>query len=115
MVNFLPSGQRALVCGTITATYERKGTEGYDAVVSINQQLAAAYPYSYWDMRAWLVHDAINAEGITPTPQDLDNIAADALPPSIMVPGDNVHYSPATAAALSREIQTQLANRGWAG
>jgi hypothetical protein len=115
MVNFLPSGQRALVCGTITAIDEGQGTEGYDAVVSINDQLAAAYPYSYWDMRAWLVHDAIYALKITPTPEDLADMAADTLPPSIMVPGETLHYSPATAAALADEIRVQLTNRGWAG
>lgn len=114
MVEFLPNGQRALVCGTTTATTEGRGTDGYREIALINARLAAEYPYSYFDVRGWLVHDAIRALGITPTAEDLANMAADTLPPSIMVADDTVHYSPATAAALAQEIQVQLADRGWA-
>jgi hypothetical protein len=97
----------------MTATYEKKGTPGYDEVLLVNKRLAAQYPYSYWDLKEWTVHKAIYAVGITPTAEDLDNMAADTVPPSIMVKGDPVHYSPATAAALADEIRAQLVSRGW--
>lgn len=113
MVDYLPAGQRALVLGTTTGTWETRGTGGYNTIISINTALAARYPLSYWDARSWLVHDAIYAIGATPTEQDRINMAADTLPPSIMVPNDTVHYSPATAAALADEIREQLRQRGW--
>lgn len=108
-----PMHPRLLLLGTITATSETAGTNGHTQVTAINAGVREMYPQYFWDYRAWLVKDAIKALGITPTATDLSRIAGDTLPPSIMVPGDGVHYSPATAAAAAARIKTELTNRGW--
>ena len=113
MVDSLPVGRRVLVLGTITASWERRGTPGYHEVLRINSSLKSLYPANFWDYRSWLVHDAIYALGIEPTAEDLANMAADTVPPSIMVPGDGLHYSPATAAAAAARLHTELSARHW--
>ena len=108
-----PTHPRALILGTITATGEIRNSAGWVSVTTINDTLKALYPNLFWDYRAWLVNEAIYALGITPTAGDLANMQNDTLPPSIMVSGDSVHYSPATAAAAAARIKTELTNRGW--
>jgi hypothetical protein len=113
MVKFLPDQRHVLICGTITATVEGRGTPGYVTVTTANDALRRLYPSEFWDFRGWLVHDALYALGITPTPEDKAAMAADTVPPSLMVPGDPIHYSPAVAAAAAVQIKDELDRRGW--
>jgi len=115
---------RRLVVGTATITSEKAGTAGYNQVTAINQQLAALFPESWFDLRSYLVKQVIYDLGITPTTLDLSNIAGDTLPPSIMAnyttdgsgtpsTWDSTHYSPATAAKVAAKLQAVLTAKGW--
>lgn len=108
-----PQHPRVLLLGTITATGETRNSTGWQQVTAINKGLQQMYPHFFWDYRAWLVSEAMSALQITPTATDLQRMQADTLPPSLMAPGDAVHYSPATAAAGAARISTELRNRGW--
>jgi len=115
LVNHLtPQVKQVLLVGTTTSTSEPSGTSGYNTVVSINEQLAALYPGKFFDLRHYLVAQAIYDLGITPDATDLTKIAGDTLPPSIMVSGDSIHYSKATATLVAAQIYKQLTSRRWA-
>lgn len=107
--------RRALLVGTTTATGETAGSTGYQTVTAINAELERLYPWAFFDLRHYLVTQAIYDLGITPTTTDLAKIAGDTLPPSIMASSgtDTVHYSVATAALVATQIKTQLAQKGW--
>lgn len=115
--------KRRLVLGTITNTGEPAGSAGYNLITAFNRQLAAWYPEDWFDLRAYLVTQAIYDQGITPTATDLSYMAKDTLPPSIManyvVDGngnatwDGTHYSVGTAAKVAAKLQAVLTSKGW--
>ncbi|AZV00680.1 minor tail protein [Gordonia phage Lilas] len=106
-----PQVRHVLLVGTINSTAAAAGSAEHTMVTQINTQLAARYPGRFWDLRAWLVHDAIYALGLIPDSTDLANINSDRPPPQIM--HDTIHYKQAVAAALGPQIANQLVTRGW--
>ena len=108
-----PTVKHVLLLGVTTTTAETSGTEGYGTVTAINKALAAKYPSRFFDLRRYLVDKAIYDLGIIPTDVDLQKMAADTLPPSIMNSGDATHYSRATAALVAAQVYNYLITRGW--
>lgn len=88
--------------GTINRTTEPSGSAGYDQVVKICDALKTLYPGRFLDLRQYIVHQAIVDLGITPTSEDLANIANDCPPPSVMV--DITHPTDAAMAAASNNL-----------
>ena len=105
------SHRRTLVVGITTATSETAGSTGHTYITQINRALAQLYPSLWFDLRGYLVRDAIHDLGITPTAGDTEAMSGDTLPPSIM--HDAVHYLPSTAALVAAQIKTQLTEKGW--
>lgn len=103
--------RRVLLVGTITAVGETRGTANYTDVLAINTRLAELYPTRFFDLRAYLVNDALADLGLTPTGPDTAAIAADGIPPQIMY--DSVHYKAITAAKVAEQIFDQFDTRGW--
>jgi lysophospholipase L1-like esterase len=101
-----------LVLSVPTATSEVAGSEGYVKVAQINAALEADWPDDFVDVRREIIDNGLELAGITPTQADLDAVAADTLPPSLMV--DDVHPS-----ALCRDrviapfVYRALVDRGW--
>lgn len=111
--------KRALIVSVTTGTWEKRGHAGYQTVQAINALLEEEFPTRFFDLRSYLVNQAIYDLGISPTPADLEAMAGDTLPPSIMahssdgVARDGVHYSRDTAKLVGRKIYEQLSMRGW--
>lgn len=110
--------KQVLVVSVTTTTGERSGTSGYSTVTAANALLKDRYPTRFMDLRGYLVKQAIYDLGITPNAADLDNMAADTLPPSIMDPGasgtgDGTHYSKATAVLVATQVYQYLNTRDW--
>lgn len=113
-----PDIKKLMVISVTNQTSEVRGTQGYATVAETNQRLKAAYPNRFFDLRSWLVHDAIYELGVTPTEEDTKAMAGDAPPPSVMdlLPSgarDPVHYSRETAALIGEHIFTWLKERDW--
>lgn len=86
--------------GTLNRFNEPAGHPKYATVKAINAALAQMFPGHYLDMRDYIVNQAIHDLGITPTPEDLANIANDCPPPSVMA--DMTHYTDEAAAAFTQ-------------
>jgi hypothetical protein len=106
-----PVNPRFLVVGTLNATGEGVGNGNYTNVLAINNALKKLYPENYYDLRNYIVKQAILDQGITPTADDTAKMNADAPPPSIMV--DSIHYTAGTAAKVALKIYEQLTSKGW--
>lgn len=111
--------KQALIVSVTTGTWERQGTSGYNTVKEINRLLAEEYPTRFFDLRSYLVKQAIYDLKLTPTSEDIASMENDTLPPSIMsfgsdgVSRDGVHYSRETAALVGRKIFEELKKRSW--
>lgn len=107
-----------MVMSVTTKVTWTSGTSQYFIVKSINDALAAEYTTRYYDLRQYLVNEAIYDLGITPTANDLAAMAGDTLPPSIMDPGadgtgDITHYSKDTAALVGDHVFDWVTLRDW--
>lgn len=105
--------KQVLVLSPTTNTGEVQGTNGYNTVVQAGEMLAEWNGPKYFDLRKYLVTQAIYDLGITPTATDLQKMQGDTLPPSIMDPGDGTHWSRATAALIAQIVFTYLSSREW--
>ena len=104
MVASLPSPKNYVVMGVINADYygvEYKDDPGYNAIVSLNASLAAAYPDHYFDIRSYLVshYDPTNS-------QDVIDFGHD-VPPSSMR-GINPYCAGTLTAPITSTSQTQI-------
>lgn len=110
--------KQVMILSVTTNTGEIAGTAGHATVTEANRRLAELYPSRFYDLRRYLVDQAIYDLGLTPTAADLAKMAGDTLPPSIMDPGaagtgDGTHYSKATAALVGRRVHDFLTSREW--
>lgn len=111
--------KQSLIISVTTGSWEVRGSAGYEMVKAINEKLKAEFPTRFYDLRSYLVNQAIYDLGITPTSDDVKAIEGDTLPPSIMAYGsdgatrDGVHYSRETAKLVGARIFEELNKRGW--
>lgn len=110
--------KQVLVLSPTTNTFEERGSTGHTTATTAGALLAQAHGPKYYDLRRYLVDQAIYDLGITPTATDLAKMAADTLPPSIMDPGaagtgDGTHYSKATAQLVAARINDYFTPREW--
>ncbi|KUM31567.1 hypothetical protein AQ436_00045 [Arthrobacter sp. EpRS66] len=99
-----------LLISTTNRVDEPMGSPHYESIKEINDRRKALFPSHYIDIRSWLVHEAIYEAGITPTQADLDNMAVDAPPPSIMDGGS--HYNKPIAPLIAKKLAKILKERG---
>lgn len=110
--------KQVLVLSLTTAVSWTAGTANHATVSTINGFLAEDWTTKYYDLRRYLVDQAIHDLGITPTTADTAAMAADTLPPAIMDPGpggtgDGTHYSKATAALVGQRVFDYVTTRDW--
>lgn len=92
--------------------YEPSGSAGYNNIIATNQELARTLgPAFLADARDYMVRFAIYDAGLTPTADDLSDIAADCVPRQLM--SDNVHGTAAFYTQLGGYIARQITARGW--
>jgi len=90
---------------------EAMGQSRYVQLRAINDALAAAYPSNFFDMRRYLIDSGLAAAGITPTSQDLTDIANDIVPASLRV--DPIHLTAAGYGLVGQQVAAFIAGRGW--
>lgn len=100
-----------IVMSCTTGSGEGFGTDYYSEAMEINASLASNYPNNYLDIRSYLISDGLTDAGITPTAQDLIDIAADTIPESLR--SDTVHLNDAGQAVVAQKVYEFLANKGW--
>lgn len=104
-VNFL-STDRFVVLSLLNPASAPAGSDLYDKILSLNDELSAAYPDHYLDVRAALV-DAFDPG----RPQDVIDHAADVPPSSLR--SDDQHPNTAGYSIVAGEIASFLATKGW--
>lgn len=105
--------KQVLVVSPTTNTGELRGTWGWQMITKAGRLLQEEFGPKYFDLRKYLIYQAIYDLGITPTAADVKNMEGDTLPPSIMDGTDTTHYSRATAALVAAQMNNQLRIREW--
>lgn len=105
--------KQVLVMSVTTKVTWTQGTPSYGIVQTINDGLESEYTTRYYDLREYLVTQAIYDLGLTPTAADITAMNGDTLPPSIMDPGDITHYSKDTAALVGDRVFDWVTLRDW--
>ncbi len=102
---------------------ERTGTDKYIVLnftkidqipnqAEINQIMAEEYGEHLLDINYYLMHDALNDLGITPTPKDLEDLAAGRVPESIRQ--DEVcHFKPDGYRVVGQQVYKKLCELGY--
>lgn len=99
-----------LICTVVNQSAEVSGTARYELVMAYNAWLKETFPGRVVDTRQWIVHEAIYALGLAPTPADLSAMAGDAPPPQIMDGGS--HPVKETSPFLAQIFATALREKG---
>ncbi len=83
---------------------------GYNAIRAVENAMAEEWPRYFLNIRRLLIDKALPALGITPTAQDLIDIADDTVPASAR--SDNVHHTNAVRGFIAAEVAAHLSARG---
>lgn len=105
---------RGAVLSIINGNYadEFIGQPKYLELIAANEELATAFPDFYVDVRRYLIDDGLADLGITPTAQDLTDIANDIVPSSLRT--DNIHLTAAANGLVSDYVKAQIfIPNGW--
>lgn len=112
-----------LILSVINGDYptERKNAAnhtGYDQIIAINAAIAAAYPNNYFDIRSWLIANGLAALGITPTAQDIIDLADDTVPSSLR--SNEVHLTDTLSNGIKgsyglvgQKVYDFISAKGW--
>ena len=91
---------------------ELKGQSRYVQLRAIEEAITAKWPNNAFNMRRWLIDKGLAALGLTPTTQDLADIANDTVPTSLRT--DNVHFIAGVYAPAVLAIKAQIIEpKGW--
>ena len=106
MVNALAAPKRFLILSIENASREGLGTGAYSAITQLNADLAATYPNNFLDIRELVVTQGLAFEGISPTPQDLTDMANDVPPTSLRF--DIIHLNHFGYDFVAHQVNTWL-------
>jgi lysophospholipase L1-like esterase len=106
-----PTSGRRLVLSSPSGTGEGIGSAYYAAMQQVNAWLASNYAADYFDMRSYLIASGLSAAGITPTSDDLADIAADTIPRSLLA--DGIHLTDAGQKVMAQKVHDLIVTRGW--
>ncbi|UVC14714.1 hypothetical protein [Mesorhizobium onobrychidis] len=90
---------------------ERAGQSEYINLMASNAELEAAFPGSYLDVRRYLIDDGLTDAAITPTAQDLIDIADDTVPASLRA--DNIHLTTVGYELVADHVAAFMLAKGW--
>lgn len=90
---------------------EYSGGSDYINLIASNNELAAAFPDSYLDVRRYLIDDGLTDAGITPTAQDLIDIGHDIVPSSLRA--DTVHLTTVGYQLVADHVAAFMLAKGW--
>lgn len=109
-----PRQKQVLIIGPTTGTHERAGSSGFLMIAEANRRLRELFPANYVSAQDYMVTRALSDMGVTPTPADAAAVSAGEMPPSLIAPGDTIHFSQAAAANFAQNfVAPNLLGRGW--
>ena len=104
MVDWLtPYTKRYLV---VSITWESKARND-----QLNAPLIATYGDKYVDLNGYLITDGLTAAGLTPTADDLADIAAGEIPRQLRY--DGTHFTQDCTTVIGHYIADQITTRSW--
>jgi hypothetical protein len=116
IAHLTPDQPRFLVVSILTNSVERRdgssgNQEAYGKVMTANNALAARYGDRFLDVRKYLITNGLADAGLTPTPQDLLDIASDTVPASLRA--DETHPNAKGYTVIANYIYQALLAKGW--
>lgn len=105
-------GAHVMVLTVINGNYalERKGGARYQTFVDLAADTMTEFPVETLDIRRLLISQGLSRAGITPTAQDLIDIADDIVPESLR--SDNIHGNASFYTIVAEAIHEHLIARG---
>lgn len=100
-----------LVLSVLNSSGEISGSSNYNQVAALNTALSTAYGGRYIDIRAYLIQHGLSDAGITPTSQDVLDIANDVIPTSLRV--DSTHLTQAGYVVVAQQVASKISALGW--
>jgi lysophospholipase L1-like esterase len=102
MVASLSTPRHFVVMSILNSSAEPKGNPVYNAILSLNQQIAATYPNNYLDIRSFLVSQYNPSSA-----QDLTDYNNDVVPTSIRA--DSLHLNTTGYGIIAKRLQAYYA------
>lgn len=105
------------VC-TLMDNSEGKGTTNYNTIVAYNNAMKAKYGGRFFDVRRYMIDDALADAGITPTTADLEAIEDDRIPVRFAADPDNpinpdyVHFNALAQGLIANKLVEFLTEKG---
>lgn len=96
--------QNYIVCGLCT--------DGAN-IESVNEQLAARYGQKFLDIKSYILEYGLTVAEITPTQQDLADIAANHCPTSLMDEGSRIHFNADGYTVIGKLMVDKLRGLGY--
>lgn len=103
--------RRYLVLGPLNREAETAGTPNHGHVVAIEAALQRSHGRRFVGVRRWLIDYGLTAAGLTPTTQDLADIANDVIPSQLRT--DNVHLNATGYGLVAELVATRLREFRW--
>lgn len=114
MVNYLENNQKQFliisVCNGSRQT-EGIGSNIYSNIISLNNELHTSFGNNFVDLRKYMVEQAIYDAKITPTNEDLSDIASDCIPTSLLY--DHLHFNENGYRMAGKYIANIIRNKDW--
>lgn len=101
-----------LVLGVTTALTETAGTGAHTTITALNFALGQQYGARFFDVRAWLMSDGLASVSLTPTANDLADIAAGTIPRGLLA-ADGIHFNADGYHAIAIGVFQKLQSLGW--
>lgn len=93
---------------------EEIGTSTRDKLNAQNAAYRSAFPAQWVDIAALMsTPQAVELAGLTPTEQDVTDIANGITPQSLRNVGDGGHFNAAAYTAINKIVAAEYASRGW--
>jgi hypothetical protein len=98
--------KRYLVLSIPNGTSEGNPSTAYTQITTLNADLAAIYGTRFFDVRAYLIASGLSALSITPTAQDIIDVAADTTPASLRL--DTIHFTTGVYGLIAQQVANRL-------
>lgn len=106
--------RRFLILSCLTGDSTGLGGSTYiNQILELNACLQAQWPDNYVDWRTHLMKNALRYNNMTPTSDDLADIAGGFTPRSIRIPGDYLHLTGLGYAPAAQLLSDIIISRHW--
>jgi hypothetical protein len=93
--------------------HEPSGSTNYNQMMTLIEEMKREFPLQFVDMRSWAVKNAIYDQALTPTSDDLADMALDCIPRQLFSSGDNTHVNTAMQTAEGLFVAKILTALNW--